>query len=264
MIYGHTAARQELPSRELVMLYGPAGTGKFSLAAEIAAELAPTDHHIYRTLGMVEAREFIDLVTLMPTVYLRRIFVVDLDNATRPALTALLKTLEEPPPYSQIWLAASRDVPATIMSRVPVVPCAALNTTQVAAAMTTLGVPYNAAESIAGIAEGSVAVALRLQDVLGAQPRVLGLLRAIARRNWSLCGRVLRGADEDGQWTDAHCDALMLWLADILGRSQRWYPEGDQAHGVGAPVLLATYAVLDGPGRPSLRMARATLALMAR
>jgi DNA polymerase-3 subunit delta' len=121
------------------LLYGPPGVGKRTAAFALAAALLGDERR-------VEARTHPDLYVLEPLGEMIRIddvralrhdlhmrpfeadrrvyLVLDADRMNEDAADALLKDLEEPPPYAVIVLVASElgPLPPTILSRCQLVP----------------------------------------------------------------------------------------------------------------------------------------------
>ena len=121
------------------LLHGPKGVGKRTAAFALAAELLGDERR-------VEARSHPDLYVLEPLGQMIRIddvralrrdlhmrpfeadqrvyLVLDADRMNDEAADALLKDLEEPPPYAVLVLVASElgPLPPTILSRCQLVP----------------------------------------------------------------------------------------------------------------------------------------------
>ncbi len=121
------------------LLHGPAGVGKRTAALALAAALLGDERR-------VEARSHPDLYVLQPLGEMIRIddvralrhdlhmrpfeadrrvyLVLDADRMNEDAADALLKDLEEPPPYAVIVLVAAElgPLPPTILSRCQLVP----------------------------------------------------------------------------------------------------------------------------------------------
>jgi DNA polymerase-3 subunit gamma/tau len=127
--------------------------------------------------GIDDVRELRELLQFRPTRDRYRVFIVDeVHMLTREAFNALLKSLEEPPPYI-LWIFATTErlkVPETIQSR-----CQQLEFRPVGAelirarleeiaAKESFSLTPSAAATIAAAAEGSVRDALSLLDQLRA------------------------------------------------------------------------------------------------
>jgi len=121
------------------LLYGPKGVGKRTAAFTLAADLlgdarrvearSHPDLYVLEPLG--EMIRIDDVRTLRRDLHMRpfeasrRVYLVlDADRMNDEAADALLKDLEEPPPYAVIVLVASElgPLPPTILSRCQLVP----------------------------------------------------------------------------------------------------------------------------------------------
>jgi len=127
--------------------------------------------------GVDEVRELQELLRFHPTRDRFRVIIVDeVHMLSKSAFNALLKTIEEPPPYI-LWIFATTDrlkVPATIQSRCqqlefrPVGSELIRTRLEEIAAKEGFTLTPSAAASIASAAEGSVRDALSLLDQLRA------------------------------------------------------------------------------------------------
>jgi DNA polymerase-3 subunit gamma/tau len=127
--------------------------------------------------GVDDVRDLQDLVRYRPTRDRYRVIIVDeVHMLSKSAFNALLKTIEEPPPYI-LWVFATTErhkVPATILSRCqqldfrPVGSDLIRKRLEEIASAEGFSLTPSAAASIAGAAEGSVRDALSLLDQLRA------------------------------------------------------------------------------------------------
>jgi len=127
--------------------------------------------------GVDDVRELQELLRYHPTRDRFRVIIVDeVHMLSKSAFNALLKTIEEPPPYI-LWIFATTDrlkVPATILSRCQQLEFRPVGTELIRgrlceiAAAESFTLEPSAAAAIAGAAEGSVRDALSLLDQLRA------------------------------------------------------------------------------------------------
>jgi DNA polymerase-3 subunit gamma/tau len=127
--------------------------------------------------GVDDVRELQDLLRFHPTRDRFRVLIVDeVHMLSKAAFNALLKTIEEPPPYI-LWIFATTErlkVPETIQSRCqqlefrPVATELIRGRLEEIAAKDGFALTQSAAASIAAAAEGSVRDALSLLDQLRA------------------------------------------------------------------------------------------------
>lgn len=111
---------------------------RISGMAAQAQGLKPEDAARQRDLKIDTIRTWLNDVTLKPYEGKRRVFILhDAERLNEAAANAMLKTLEEPPPYATLILVAntSGDLMATIVSRCQPVKLRALPRTQVAEAL---------------------------------------------------------------------------------------------------------------------------------
>jgi DNA polymerase III subunit delta' len=126
------------------LLHGPAGVGKRTAALALAAALlgderrvvARTHPDLYVLEPLGEMIRIDDVRALRHDLHMRpfeadhRVYLVlDADRMNEDAADALLKDLEEPPPYAVILLVASElgPLPPTILSRCQLVPFSRLS-----------------------------------------------------------------------------------------------------------------------------------------
>ena len=127
--------------------------------------------------GVDDVRELQDLLRYHPTRDRFRVIIVDeVHMLSKNAFNALLKTIEEPPPYI-LWIFATTErlkVPATILSRCQQLDFRPVSAELIRGLLTKIAseedfaLAPSAAAAVAGAAEGSVRDALSLLDQLRA------------------------------------------------------------------------------------------------
>jgi DNA polymerase-3 subunit gamma/tau len=127
--------------------------------------------------GIDDVRDLRELLQFHPTRDRYRVLIVDeVHMLTREAFNALLKSLEEPPPYI-LWVFATTErtkVPETILSRCQQLEFRPVGTDRIRDHLQRIAgdeafeLAPSAAAAIAGVAEGSVRDALSLLDQLRA------------------------------------------------------------------------------------------------
>lgn len=161
---------------------------KISLVSQAAGEKA--DEAKSRDLRIDTVREWQRDIDLRPFEAKRRVFILDdADKLTDQAANAMLKTLEEPPPYAVLILVAhgAGDLLPTIVSRCRVLRLRPLRRADVAS---TLEQDYNVASSDAALVAawsagrlGQAIQAVENPDVIEQQQAVLDTLGELRQAN---------------------------------------------------------------------------------
>jgi DNA polymerase III subunit delta' len=193
------AALQEGPAHAY-LFHGPAGVGKRDLARRFAAELlgdharvergSHPDLYVLEPLGeqirIDDVRELRRDLHMRPFEAERRVYLIfGADSLNEDAADALLKDLEEPPPYAVVVLVAERlgPLPETIRSRCQLVPFRRLSEPAVLQGVREHAPDLGDEEvtTLARVAGGRLGRALQLLDPAAARRRetLLGVARAV-------------------------------------------------------------------------------------
>ncbi|MDQ2809411.1 MAG: DNA polymerase III subunit delta' [Chloroflexota bacterium] len=151
--------------------------------------------------------------------------VEDADTMSLAAANALLKTLEEPPPYAVLLLLAAdaNDLPPTIVSRVQLIPLRPLSRAAMAVALRAAGVAEAQATLLAAIGGGRLGWALDTAhhpERLVERSELLDLLAALPAAD--LPARFAFAADLAARFSAdraavfATLTQLALWWRDLL------------------------------------------------
>jgi DNA polymerase III subunit delta' len=196
-----TAALTDGPAHAY-LFHGPAGVGKRAAALDFAAELlgehdrverrAHPDLYVLEPLGdqiRIDAiRELRRDLHMRPFEAERRVYLIfGAHVMNEEAADALLKDLEEPPPYAVIVLVADDvgPMPQTILSRCQAVPFRRLSERAVreAIAARAPGLSPNEEAALARVAAGRLDRVYRLLDPKAAERRaqLLRLARSVYR-----------------------------------------------------------------------------------
>ena len=115
------------------------------------------------SIKIEQVREIIERVAYRPFEGLRRVVIIhDADALVPAAQSALLKTLEEPPPGSVLMLLTTRPdvLLPTVRSRCPQLRFSQLAASDIAAALVARGSSESQARAVAATADGSLGYAL--------------------------------------------------------------------------------------------------------
>ncbi len=208
------------------LFHGPAGVGKRASALTFAGQLIGDAERVLRRthpdLYLVEPLgdqiRIGDIRALRRDLHLRpfeaerRVYLIfSAETMNEDAADALLKDLEEPPPYAVIVLVADElgPLPETIRSRCQLVPFRRLSERAVrdviSARAAELELSDNQVTALARVAGGRLDRAERLLDPGGAErrARVLAVARSVYAEDafdpHDAAGRVLEGVEECGR-----------------------------------------------------------------
>ncbi len=191
--------RREGPAHAY-LFHGPAGVGKRELARRFAAELlgdharvergSHPDLYLLEPLGeqirIDDVRELRRDLHMRPFEGERRVYLIfGADSLNEDAADALLKDLEEPPPYAVVVLVAERlgPLPETIRSRCQLVPFRRLSEPAVRQAIREHAPELGEEEltTLARVAGGRLGRALQLLDPAAVERReaLIGVARAV-------------------------------------------------------------------------------------
>jgi len=182
------------------LLHGPSGVGKRDLAVLFAAELlgdharvgrrSHPDLYVLEPLGdqirIDDIRSLRHDLHMRPFEASRRVYLIfNADTMNEDAADALLKDLEEPPPYAVIVLVADDlgPLPETIRSRCQLIPFRRLSETAVRDAVRARApeLPDDEVTTVARVAGGRLDRAERLLDPAAQERReqLLGVARSV-------------------------------------------------------------------------------------
>jgi DNA polymerase-3 subunit delta' len=201
------------------LFHGPAGVGKRELALRFAGELLGDhvrvgrgnhpDLYVLEPLGeqirIDDIRELRRDLHMRPFEADRRVYLIfGADSLNEDAADALLKDLEEPPPYAVVVLVAERlgPLPETIRSRCQLIPFRRISEPALRDAI---------AKHAVGLSEAEIATLAR--TAAGRLGRALELLDPAATRRRAELIRVARGVYlEPGFSTSAATEALLAGI----------------------------------------------------
>lgn len=254
--HGHQEVVDAL-SRELppvTLLLGPASVGKWTLATRLA------EHHRVAAVDRmtVTGRLLIDTVRAVIDFVARagfgpyKLVTARLDEATEPALNALLKTLEEPPAAARFLLTSAAPVLDTVASRAAIFRLGLLPPAELRQILLQAGMSAKAADRAAQFGGGQVRPALAADTGDAARTAALAVVKAVATGDRLLFDNAFGYFDEPAR------AALLAWCTEILtGRYVRYTPADtfglsrERVRG----MLLAVCGLADARARLGVRAA---------
>lgn len=224
---GHDTARtlleRELPPATL--LHGPPSIGKWTLALHLA------DHHHVHAVDrwLVDHCLSIGTARLVSAFAARaprgpfKLIIARLDDASRPALNALLKTLEEPPPHVKFVLVSAGRALPTVASRCHVFEMGLLTVAQLEQIYGRAGVPRAKIRRAADYARGQVERGFQAESADQHRTLVISLAKALSTSDRDLFTAVFE------HW-DGRCnDLLTTLLTECLTHKWKVFTEADTA-----------------------------------
>lgn len=222
---GHDLPRQIL-ERELppaVLLHGPQSVGKWTLALHLAEH-----HHVHPVdRWLVDHALSISTVRLVTSFAARaprgpfKLIIARLDEASRPALNALLKTLEEPPPKVKFVLVSAGQALPTVASRCEVHELGLLTVDELEQVYGLAGVPRTKRRRAAQYARGQVERGFQAESSDHHRNTVINLAKAIATGDRDLYTTVFE------QWDGRCTDFLTTLLTECLTHKWNMFTEED-------------------------------------
>jgi DNA polymerase-3 subunit delta' len=194
--------------------------------ASQAAGLKPEEAARQKELKIGTVREWQHDVSLRPYEARRRVFILhDAERLNEEASNAMLKTLEEPPPYATLVLVAnSTDLLPTIVSRCRVLRLRPLSRHQVQAALVARSVEPPDAALLAAWSGGRIGWAIQMldrPDDLQARQEQLDTLIALtgqgraATFRWAeQRAKEYRGGEQETVF--AWLELWQIWWRDVL------------------------------------------------
>lgn len=229
---------------QVELLIAPKATGKRrEMMRRIREEVKahPADTIVLAGLNAEAARRLQSFMSVRP-MGKTKAALLDLDGASPEAVNALLKLLEEPPPFAYFAMYASADPLLTILSRAHVERRGLLTKDQVYEQLTATGMSPDAARAEAERSSGT----LGGTDVPeGVRPGVLAMLKAIADEDDDLASNASQ------TWTQDHTDLLRAWTREVLTGRHRHFA-ADETLGLDRTDAALLARILDTPARPRL------------
>jgi DNA polymerase III delta prime subunit len=217
-VIGHDSVRRQLERSlpSVALLRGPRSVGKRTLAEHLVEHhgFAKADRYVVDGALTIHAVRGVCAFVATAAFGPAKFVLLDLDEASEPALNALLKPLEEPPPATHFMLTASRPLPATLLSRCRIYIMGPLPRDALHQILLQQGLTPTAASRAAIIGCGQVERALRSVGADQHRDVVVELMKAVAAHDQELFDRTVRAFADDAR------DLLIIWLVEAL--THRW------------------------------------------
>lgn len=226
---GHAVARTHLERNlpRATLLYGPASIGKWTLANHLA------DHHRIHTVDrwLVDHGLSISTVRLITAFSARaphgpaKLIIARLDDASRAAQNAMLKTLEEPPPYIRFLFTTCERPLSTVQSRCTTFELGELTPAELERIYRDQGYTPVRARRAAVFARGSVKRGYAADSADSHRALVVNLIGSLAT------GDADQFAAAFGTWDGRCSELLTTFLTEALTRRWQTFTEAE-AHGL--------------------------------
>lgn len=222
---GHATARtyleHSLPTASL--LYGPASIGKWTLALHLA------DHHRVHVMDrwLVEHGLTIETVRLITHFAARapqgdfKLIIARVDDASRAALNAMLKSLEEPPPRVKFLLTAADRPASTVLSRCMPFELGELSRDELTAVYQQQGYSAGRARKAADYAKGSVRRGYSAETISNHRSVVVTMIKAL------MLGDHETFAASFVAWDAHHSELLTTFMTECLTQHWTAFTEAD-------------------------------------
>lgn len=222
---GHDQVRSILEDQlpPATLLRGPRSVGKWTLALHLADHhrVAPIDRWLVEYGFTKETAKLVTSYAARSPYGKFKLVIARLDDSAKPALNALLKTLEEPPPRVKFILVTSGNTLGTVISRCETYDLGLLSTSQLEKVYKDQGLSSMKAERAARHARGQVARGLELDSVTSHRNQVINLAKALATGDRDLYTAVFR------EWDNNHTDLLTTFFTESLTHNWIVFAESD-------------------------------------
>lgn len=249
-IIGHEKQREILKQAlsSGVLLQGPSGVGKWLCARSHANEQGGAIMALRDGPTVEQAREMAELYTQRPISGRLAVSLVDLDRCSSAVMNTLLKPLEEMPAWGRVILVASRQVPATILSRVQKIQFNALTIKQVSDILVAEGVSPSDAKVAAKMSYGSVERGLAVVEAVRSKPAAMQYIDAVVRHDRTALMTMLP------RWDVGTSGMLWQWNNEVLADWPRVFTKEELSvvHRLGVDKFYALVKALGDGDSPDL------------
>lgn len=268
-VVGHKQVLSSIPKPlpPSLLLTGPEGVGKRRVA-QLLAFASGVKGMDFQNLGVLTregSRELLQHHSSHPLESAVKTSVADLTGSSPEAVNAILKLLEEPPPYSRIILHSDREPLLTIRSRCFSVRFGVLTEAEVIEVLETLGLPEHTLADSARVSQGRVSLALDFARQYVARKHVRAVLLALQERSGSALDQALSEALEGERGEEMWAVWKRREVAANLFAGSLRNSLIDPTHVLSdrsSEVRTEAIKILESPSRPNLKMRSAAWVLM--
>lgn len=197
MLVGHQEVARELSLRlpPVSVINGPQSVGKRLIAAYAAIKnsISRVDFIEIKRLTVQDAKRIKDFVMTAPHSNYKFI-LIDLDQASRPAMDDLLKTLEEPPEFARFSLITSSRVLPTLATRAHKYSVGLLSPDELKTILTSKGISAEYADKYCHL--GRVDLAISAVEKSFYTSTIITVLQAVEAGDYELFNQAFKGMDD--------------------------------------------------------------------
>lgn len=258
MIVGHQGVIGALSSQlpPVSIITGPESVGKRMIAtyAAMKNDVARLDFTEVKRLTVDEAQRVKQFMLTRPSNNYK-FALIDLDQASTPAVHDLLKVLEQPPAYARFSLITSRRLPPTLATRGHKYTVGLLSQDELFTVLVNKNIPESEAMKLGNL--GRVDLALKAYADISAKATAMNVLQAVMSQDYALFAQSYKAVDENA--------ANMILSALQESAAQKWtifnpeYLGPFKNRNVALKVLAAWSTVASARSQLSVRVALESL-----
>jgi len=198
MLVGHQGVIGALSSQlpPVSIITGPPSVGKRLIAAHAAMtnNISRVDFTEVPKLTVSEASRIKSFMSVSPMQQLK-FALIDLDNASTPAINDLLVALENPPSYARFSLISSSRVPRTLRTRAAKFTVGLLSQDELLQILVSKGIDEKDASKVSKL--GRVDLAIEACSGIASRTTALTVLQAAISNDYILFAQAYKAVDDN-------------------------------------------------------------------